>query len=91
MSNCRNALQATLRQLTGEGQLSAGIRKLKEVCQFGEREVEYTQALEKLFITSRDLLSKTGAHPPMPSHADAAFVLDVTTATLRYIVTTRKV
>jgi hypothetical protein len=61
------------------------------MCQFGERETEYAQALEKLLIASRDLLSRTGAHPPMPCHADAAFLFDVTTATLRYIVTTRKV
>jgi len=86
-ANCRNALQSAVRQLTGEGQLSAGLKKLKEVCRFGEREIEHIQVLDKLLTNSRDLLSKTGAHPPLPDHPFAVFALDLTTAILRFLVT----
>jgi len=89
-ANCRNALQAAVRQLTGEGQLSAGLKKLKEVCLFGEREAEHIQALDKLFTNSRDLLSKTGAHPPLPDYPFAVFALDLTTAILRFLMTALK-
>jgi hypothetical protein len=90
VANCRNALQEVLTQLTGEKQLSEGINKLSEVCNLGEKETEYVKALEKLFRASRDVLSKSGAHPPMPGQPFAVFVLDITTATLRFLLTARK-
>jgi hypothetical protein len=77
-------------QLTGEKQLSEAIKKLRGVCSFGEKETEYVVALEKLFRASRDVLSKSGAHPPMPQYPFAAFALGLTTETLRFILATRK-
>jgi len=89
ISNCRNGLQATIRQLTGEGQLSAGIKKLREVCNFGDGESEFVGALEKLLAASRDLLSKSGAHPPLPRKDFAVFAYDLTVGVLRFIVSSR--
>ncbi|HWZ45502.1 MAG TPA: hypothetical protein VNW97_18655 [Candidatus Saccharimonadales bacterium] len=90
VANCRNALQTAVTQMTGEGQLSPGLRKLKDVCQFGEREIEFVERLEKLLLTSKDLLSKTGAHPPLPGYHFAAFALEMTTVALRFMVADRK-
>ncbi len=88
--NCRNALQEVVAQLTGEKQLSPGLKKLGDVCDFGDKETEYVQLLEKLFRASRDVLSKSGAHPPMPGYPFAVFALDVTVATIRFLITSHK-
>jgi hypothetical protein len=87
VANCRNALQTAVGQLTGEGHLPAGVKKLKEVCGFGDRELEYVQAVDALLLASKNLLSKSGAHPP-PDYHFAAFAMDQTVATLRFIVCT---
>jgi hypothetical protein len=89
ISNCRNALQSAIRQLTGEGQISAGIKKLRDVCDFGDRESDFVAALEKLLVASRDVLSKSGAHPPLPGYDFAIFAYDLTMVVLRFIVNSR--
>jgi len=90
VANCRNALQEVLTQLTGEKHLSEGISKLGDVCDLGEKETEYVKTLEKLFRASRDVLSKSGAHPPTPEYPFAAFALGLTTETIRFILAVRK-
>jgi len=90
VANCRNALQEVISALTGERNLSEGLRKLKDFCNLGEKEAEYIKSMERLFLASRDVLSKSGAHPPMPGQQFAIFALGLTTETLRFILTTRK-
>lgn len=90
VANCRNALQEVLTQLTGEKQLSAGIAKIRDICNIGDKETVYVESLEKLFRASRDVLSKSGAHPPMPQQPFATFALELTSATIRFLLTTRK-
>ena len=84
---CRNALLSAVRQLTGEGGFKEGVKKLRDVCSFGAREDEYLKALENLLLKSKDLLSKAGPHPPMPDQVSATFALELTKATLRFLVT----
>jgi len=90
VANCRNALQEVVTQLTGENHLSDGIKRLRDVCNLGEKESAYVETLDRLFRASRDVLSKSGAHPPVPDYPFAAFSLDLTTATIRFLLATRK-
>jgi hypothetical protein len=90
VANCRNALQEVVTQLTGEQPLSAGLKKLRDVCNLGEKETEQIETLERLFRTSRDVLSKSGAHPPTPEYPFAAFALGMTSETIRFLLATRK-
>lgn len=90
VSNCRNALQEVLSQLTGEKHLSEAINKISDVCNVGEKETEYVKALEKLFRASRDVLSKSGAHPPTPAYPFAAFAFGLTNETIRFLLASRK-
>ena len=89
VAGCRNALQDVTRQLTGEGQLGQGLRKLKNSIALGGHETEFVEALDKLLLALRDVLSKSGAHPPMPDEAITLFALEVTKATLRFVLTAR--
>jgi hypothetical protein len=61
------------------------------VCNLGGNEIAYVEELEKLLRVSRDVLSKSGAHPPMPEHALAAFAFGITSETIRFLLATRKV
>ena len=86
VSNSRNALQAAIRSRTGELHLSAGIKKLREISEFGSAETELLDAVERLFQKSRDVLSKSGAHPPRPSRALAVLAFDLSTTLLKFMV-----
>lgn len=85
VSNSRNALQSAIRCKTGELHLSAGIKKLREVSEFGSAETELLDTVERLFQKSRDVLSKSGAHPPRPSRALAVLALELSTALLKFM------
>jgi hypothetical protein len=90
VANCRNALQEVVTQLTGEKHLSAGLKKLADVCNLGEKETEQLETLEKLFRTSRDVLSKSGSHPPTPDYPFAAFAFGMTSEMIRFLLAKRR-
>ncbi len=90
IADCRNALQEVICNFTGSGDLGQGIRKLKDVPEMGKIASEYLEALERLLSVSRSLLSKSGAHPPLPENkAQAILALDLAKAIIRFMVLRR--
>jgi hypothetical protein len=89
-TSCRNALLAAVKGLSGKGSFNDGVRALHDTLGLGEREQEYLRALERLLLKSKDLLSKAGPHPPLPGPVSAHFAMELTTATLKFLVLARE-
>lgn len=87
-SNCRNAITSLMIGLTGSDRIRDGIKKLEKEGLLGERESEVIQIIENLTAKIFELSSKTGSHPPMATENDAKFTLQLTEATIDYLIST---